>query len=316
LKKIIGNDWFARSFIAFSLTCLGLVMAPGTASGAACCVSATSFGVGRLTIWEDFAVGLRMGHTFIIGQWEAGGSFVKNGADYSEGITFFEPYIIARIHERVQAQGWFPVLVNDRTSSGESQVVAGLGDWGGAFRFEILSIGEYYGVPALAVTLGGLVPTGRRVEQTMPPLFAGVTGRGAWAGFIALETEYSIPPWFVRLDMAATGFLPFTRTDSGQTQQFGPLLQAALSSGAEVIPDKLVLAAAFSSEWEDSFQLNGVVIPSSTAYSLGLSISVSWRFDPHWTMVGTINNSVWPDGGGSNRDGRVGFTLGVRYGSF
>jgi len=33
--------------------------------------------------------------------------------------------------------------------------------------------------------------------------------------------------------------------------------------------------------------------------------SLSWRFDPHWTLVGTVANSVWPDGFGMNQDARI-----------
>lgn len=289
---------------------------PQRASAAACCVSATSFGVGRLLAWEDFAVGLQLGHARSLGQWDSGGSLRWNGRDFSDGLTQAQAWAILRLHDRVQLQAWVPLVVNDRRSGAQSQISGGLGDAGAAVRWELLEIGEYQGLPSFAVTAGALAPTGRRVEETSPPLFAGATGRGAWGGSLAVETEYAFLPWFVRLDAGATGYLPFRRADTGARQRYGPLLQAALSTGRELLPDVLVAAVALTGEWEAPITMDGVTVPRSRAYSYALAASLAWRVEPRWTITGTVNNTVWPDGAGMNRDARLGFTLGVRHGHF
>jgi hypothetical protein len=290
--------------------------APCAARAAACCMSATAFGVGRLRIWEDAAVGLQVGTARSLGQWNDAGVLKTNAPGFSDGLTRVEPWAIVRLHERVQVQAWAPLLLNDRTSAGQSQLAGGIGDVGAAARFEVVSLGEYAGLPGLAVTLGALAPTGRRPEETSPPVFAGATGRGAWGGSLAVETEYASLPWFVRLDAGVTAFLPFRRPDTGASQRYGRVLQAALSAGDEVLPDKLFLAVSVSGEWEAPITLDGAEVARSRAYSYAVAGSASWLVDPHWTLVTSVTNNVWPDGAGSNRDARVGLNLGVRYGRF
>lgn len=301
--------------MALALT-IALAATPRPATAAACCISATSFGVGRLLIWEDFAAGMLLGHSWSLGQWDQNGVINPNPAGFNDGVTIFQPWAIARISERVQVQAWVPFLFNDRIVGDQSQFAGGIGDMGIAARYEVLAIGEYEGLPSFGVTVGGLAPSGTRVEQTLPPLLAGTTGRGSWAVSLALEAEYAWLPWFLRGEVAGTYYFPFHRKDNGLTQQWGPLIQAGVSSGMEVVADKLVVALGLLGEWETAYEIEGVTIPSSTAFSISAALSSSWRVSPHWTLNGVLTNSLWPDGLGSNRDARIGFSLGVRYGYF
>lgn len=289
---------------------------PRGANAAACCVSATSFGVGRLLIWEDFAVGLQLGHGRVLGQWDPGGTLHWNPPEYSEGISHTQLWAIVRLRERLELQGWLPVLVNDRWSGGTSQIAGGVGDAGAAARWQILAIGEIHRLPSLALTVGGFAPTGRRIEQTSPPLFAGATGRGSWGGSLALESEYAPSPWFVQLAAGATAFLSFEREDTGRRQQYGPLVRVSLSTGREIVPGSVVVAAAALGEWQARLRLAGVAVPDSQSHLYSFALSVAWRFDPHWTLVGVLSNSVWPRGFGANQDARIDFTVGARYGYF
>jgi hypothetical protein len=302
--------------VLVALAVVGGATVPQRCLAAACCTSAASFGVGRLLVWEDRAFGLQLSHARSLGLWDSQGSLRWNEPDFADGLTQAQVWGIVRLHERLQLQGWFPVVVNDRRSGTRSQVAGGLGDVGAAVRFELLKIGEYQGLPSFAVTAGGLAPTGRRVEETSPPLFAGTTGRGAWGGTLAVEAEYAFLPWFVRVDAGVTGFLPFRRTDTGVDQQYAPVLQSALSTGAELLPDVLVAAVALTGEWEGPIRMGGDAVPGSRARSYALAASLSWRADPRWTFVGSVTNTVWPDGAGMNRDARLGFNFGVRHGHF
>lgn len=305
-----------RRAAALALSLSALAAAPDTARAAACCVSATSFGVGRLLAWEDAAGGLQLTHARSLGQWDDGGALRWNRPDYADGLSTAQAWGILRVHDRVQLQGWVPFVVNDRQSGGRSQVAGGLGDVGAAARVEVLKIGEYQGLPSLAFTVGALAPTGRRVEDTRPPLFAGATGRGAWGGSLAVEVEYALLPWFVRADGGATGFLPFRRDDLGMNQRYGPILQASFSTGLELVPDVLVAAVALTGEWESPLVVGGATVPRSSAHQYTVAGSLAWRFDPRWTVTGSVTNNVWPDGAGQNRDARLGFTFGVRRGHF
>ena len=298
------------------LVAVGLAATPGVAAAAACCMSATAFGVGRLTIWEDAAAGLRLGHARSLGQWRAAGDLQLNPAGYRAGVTTVEPWAIVRLHERVQLQAWAPILVEDRERDTVRQVAGGLGDLGAAVRTEIVTLGQYQGLPSFAVTAGALAPTGRRVEETRPPLFAGTTGRGAWGATVAVESEYARLPWYVRADLGAGYSFPFRRPDTGTIQSYGPTVQLALSTGRELIAGALVASVAVTAEWEGALRLGGLPVPSSRARSLGLAGSLSWSVDAHWTLVGTFTNNAWPFAAGANRDARTGLTLGVRHGFF
>jgi hypothetical protein len=293
-----------------------LAAAPRATAAAACCMSATSFGVGRLTIWEDWAAGLRVGYARSLGQWTTGGTLDHNPAGFGAGVTTLEPWAIVRLHPRLQLQAWVPVLVEDREQDATSQMAGGLGDVGAAARWEVVPIGQYAGLPSLAVTVGGVAPTGKRVEQVEPPLFAGTTGRGAWAASLAVESEYARLPWFVRLDAGTSLSFPFEREDTGRTQRYGPSFQLALSGGRELVPEALVAAVAVAAEWEGAITLDGDAVPDSAARSLSVALSLSWTFDPHWTVVGTLTNTTWPFDAGANRDARTGFMLGFRHGHF
>lgn len=290
--------------------------APGPARAAACCTSATSFGIGRLLAWEDAAFGLQLGHARSVGQWDREGVLRWSGGELSDGLSQAQAWTIYRVHDRVQLQAWVPFVVNDRRAGPTSQVAGGLGDAGAAARLEAVKLGEWERLPSVAVTASVLAPTGRRVEDTDPPLFAGATGRGAWGGSLALEVEWALSPWFVRVEGGATGYLPFTRSDTGDRQRYGPVLQAAVSTGREVVADVLVAAVALTGEWESAIRLDGAPVAGSRAYAYGLATSLAWRVHPRWTLVGSATSTVWPDGGGMNRDARLGFTVGVRHGVF
>ncbi len=296
---------------------------PGTALASACCASSATFGIGHLAVWETWAVGLQLGHARSLGQWDRDGSFVSNESayyDYSNGLTTAQPWAIVRLHDRVQLQGWIPFVVEDRrreekgSGGAVSQVAGGLGDVGAAVRVEVVKIGEREGFPSFAVKAGALAPTGTRIDDTSGPLFAGTTGRGAWGGSLAVEAEYALAPWFVRLDAGVNGYLPFTR-DDGARQQYGPSLQATLSAGREVVRDTLVAAISIGGEWEAPYRIDGSV-QGSHAYQYTLAGSLSWTVATRWTLVGNVTNNVWPDGAGMNRDARVGFTFGVRHAHF
>lgn len=299
------------------LLVLVVATTPAVARAAACCVSATSFGVGRLLAWEDAAAGVQVGHTRVLGQYDARRALRLFGpGEFSDGLTRLEPWAIVRLAERVQVQARVPVVVNDRAAAALSQVAAGLGDVGAAVRLEAVSLGEYERLPSLGFTLGVLAPTGRRAEQSFPPLGAGVTGRGAWGASLAVESEYTWLPWYLRVDAGITVYAPFRRADTGASQWYGPVVQAALSGGRELVPDKLVLALSAQLEWEAPLHLDGEVVTGSSAFLPSLVTSLSWRAHPHWTFVASAAVSVWPSGVAQNRDARLGVVLGGRHGFF
>jgi hypothetical protein len=304
-----------HAYLLLSIAVVAVSLGARPCRAAGCCTSATSFGVGRLLVWEDFAVGLQLGHARVLGNWTPGASLRANPADYAEGISHGRLWSIVRLHQRFEVQAFLPVLLNDRRSGGTRQLAGGLGDIGAAVRFQVLAIGELHRVPSLALITGFTAPTGRRVEETSPPLFAGTTGMGAWAGSAALESELALHPWFVRLDLGGWLYRSFVRADTGERQRPGPALRAAISAGRKLGP-RWVLAGALSADWQAAVRIAGDSVPDSEAHLVTTAASASFRASPHWTLIGTLSNSVLPDGFGKNRDARIDGTLGIRYGHF
>lgn len=267
-------------------------------------------------MWEDAAVGFRAGHARILAEWDSGGRRRQLPADYSEGVTTFTPWLIVRLHRRAELQAWTPWMLNDRSSGDTRQVAGGLGDAGAGVRFEAVSIGEYAHMPSLAITLGGLAPTGRRVEETSPPLFAGATGQGGWGSSVAVTSEYAFSPWFVRVDVGRTYFFSMSRPDSGVKQRPGPIWDIALMVGREVLSENVVAALGCLWQQQEPLTVGGREVSDSSSRLFTLAGSLSWRLAPHWTLLATLSDGMWPDGWGKNRDSRLGATVGARYGYF
>lgn len=294
-----------------------VVSMPGAAHAAACCISATVSGVGRLLIWEQFAAGVQVGYAQGFGQWDTTGRWRAFDASYAEGEARADLWGLLRLSERAQVSARLPGLITLRRSGDTSGAGGGLGDSQLGLRYELVSIGQFLEIPAIALTASVIAPTGVRPESASPfPLGTGATGRGAWVAALALAVEQTFLPWYVRLDVAGTAALPFRREDLGADQTYGPGVQAALSVGRSMAADTITVGASLQFDWEGALRIGQSTLEGSGGYSLGLSGAVSWRFDPHWTVQAAVANGLYPSGFGANRMGRLSATAGVRYGFF
>lgn len=294
-----------------------MVLMPATASAAACCMSASVVGTGRLLNWEDAAAGLATTWGHDLGRYDSGGRFRAFGASLLEDELRVEAWGIVRLHERLQLSARVPWVTGVRASGGVSSVGTGIGDVSAALRWEAISLGEYEWVPGVALLAQLTTPTGRRPEQAIDPLGASATGRGAWAASLGVTLEATKLPWFVRLDAAAVYTAPFVRADTKVVQGFGPGLQVAISGGRELFQDKLVLALIARFEHEFPLALDGVVTPDSESTGLSTALAASFKLTPHWVLVSSVSTDVLGRLGlAQNRSERLAFHLGVRHGFF
>jgi hypothetical protein len=284
------------------------------ARAAPCCMSATAFGMGRLLIWEDFALGLRTSLTPTLGAWDGDGRWVDYDR-YEELEWRTEIWGLFAVDRRLSAYLRVPALVIERSSASASDLGGGLGDVALGARWEVLQIGEYEELPAVALTFTLLVPTGRATDEARTALGVDVTGRGAWVLAAGVSAEYTRLPWFVRLDLGVSVPLPAEREDLGVDQRLGPSLDVALSGGVEVAHD-MVLSLVPRLTWEAETRLAEEAVAGSDRLDVGIGLAGSWRFDPHWTLQAAVDTGVFVGGLGKNQPGRVTSTLGLRYGSF
>ncbi len=294
-----------------------LALAATRAEAAACCLSASVVGVGRLTVWEDAAGGLSTSYSHGTGRWDAWSQYRPLGAGLREDELRLEAWGLVRLHEAWQVSARVPWVVGVRAAGDASSVGTGVGDVSAAVRWEAVSLGAFEHVPGLALSLGLTTPTGRRPELATDALGASATGRGAWTVSAGLAAEYAWAPWFVRLDVGALYNAPFVRADTGVVQAFGPGGQAALSGGRELLSERLVLAASLRFEHEFPLSLRGAMTARSDSSSLAVSVSGAFKVTSHWTVTAAVSSDAPGHLGlAQNREERLGFMLGVRRGFF
>lgn len=303
----------ARLLAAFVV--VGVCLWTQVAHAAACCSSATVSGVGRLLVWENAAAGITLGASTTLGRWGPDRSWRPYPAEYRERELAPSAWGIVRLSERVELQAKVPWIINIRSSGDTTATGHGAGDALLAGRYEITGVGEYLHIPAIALTAGVLLPTGRREEDALRPFAADATGRGAWEGSLALSVEQTWKTWFLRLDAGARASLPFKRPDRDVTQRYGPGASIALTGGKEVLPG-LSLALVVDDSHEGVIHLGGERVEGSSSHGLAATGAVSWRFLPHWTAQAALTCGVYTSGFGANRAGRFTTTWGLRYGFF
>lgn len=307
-----SSPW--RRLALGALVALATVPASGPARAAPCCMSATAFGMGRLLIWEDFALGLRTTLAPGLGTWDEGGRW-RSFSDYSETEWRSEVWGLVGLGRRASVFLRVPALVMTRSAGADSELGGGLGDLSAGVRYELLAIGELVELPAIALTLAVLVPTGRSPERAKTPLAVDVTGRGAWVLSLGLSLERTSLPWFVRLDLGTSVPLPQRRDDLGLDQRLGISFELALSGGLE-IGSGFVLSLVPRLTRTDVTRFDEEPLPDTDRLDIGLGLAASWRLDDHFTLQAAIDLPLPIDGLGQNQPGRIATTLGLRYGSF
>jgi hypothetical protein len=310
-----GPTFMATLVVAMGLSVALVAVGPRAARGAACCMSATAHGVGRLLNWEDAAVGLTTSMAFRLGAWSPDAEWESWGDDFAEQEWRTELWGLVGLSRRASLWLRVPWMVTHRRAGELDELGHGLADLSLGARYELLAIGEILQLPALALSAGVTVPTGRDTEGAAEVLGSDITGRGAWVFSFGLSVEKTKLPWFVRGDAGVTVPLPAERESLGRTQRYGPGVQLAFSAGWEVAMG-LVLSGIARFDWEGPIRLDGDAIDNSERYALGLGAALSWRWDPHWTLQLGADSHVFTSHLGDNQPGQVTTTLGVRYGFF
>ena len=301
--------------LQFGAVALLILAAAAPARAAACCMSATANGVGRLLVWEEFALGLSTSMSYGTGRWTTDGEWLPYSEDYTDIEWRTQLWGMFRLSEKWFAYGQLPWLVNQRGSGELQNVDGGLADVQAGVRYELLQIGEILELPTIAVTGAVTAPTGRSAVDADGSLMSDATGRGAWALSAGLSLEKTILPWYVRLDLSASLPLPSTRADLGVSQQYGPSGEVALMGGLEVASG-LVVSVFGRYAQEGALSVDEELTLNSGQTGLSVGSSVSWRLTPHWTVQAGVETGLFIDGLGDNRPGRITTTLGLRYGHF
>ncbi len=291
---------------------VGVVASPRPARAAACCVSAATGGVGRLRIWEQYATGLSASYGLGIGYWDPDSRWHRYRG-YGENELRLSWWALGRLGRRWQAWVSLPGLVTWRRAGALHDTNGAVADAQIGVRWDPVLIGEYLGVPGVAVVLTLTAPTGRAPWHSRGDLGADITGRGAWVPAVAVVLEKTHLPWFFQLQVGADVPLPLRRPDTGQEERLGPGVSASFSTGAELVPDVLVLSGSLHGSWHAPVHLAGAVVPNSSQLTTGLGASLSWAATPAWTLVGGVDTGLFFDYLGDNLPGKVDVSVTIRH---
>lgn len=284
---------------------------------AACCTSAAISGVGRLKVWEEFAVGSSISHQVIEGSWNADGAWVKNPEDYSSSLSTFKTWSIVRLTNDIEASLLVPLLLNHRKLFDQAATHIGFGNIELGVRYELISIGSFSKIPGIALRLDVGLPTGQRSDEASErDLLAATTAKGDWSISPSITFEYAHLPWFVKLQTGGRFYLPYDHLELSQTYQIAPTFQINLSGGLELVPD--ILIASLSIRWTGQAESKLVgVRQNASSYSLwSSSLSLSWEPAPHYTISLTISRELPANYFGQNSTGGTDIAMGFRYGYF
>ena len=302
-------------------------LAAGRAEAAACCLSSSAFGLGRLASWEHSAVLLGVSTSPVLGRWDATGAWRPNAAAFAENEWRWQLSALLALHPRLQVSGRLPMVLTVRETQGLRAAGGGLGDGQLGLRIEPIFQGEYGWVPELALNIGVTFPSGRLADGSAPPEQLGteVTGRGAWILSASATAELARDKWFVQAGGGITAPIPMP-TPGGGVQRFGLGAQATLAGGLEPVKNltvSVLLRFAYEGNlWVEPFdQLTGlpqrgaalVEVPQSHAYDFGLGPNLAFKVSDHWTLQGGAEFFLPAGGFGANRQGRITVNLGARF---
>ena len=278
-------------------------------------MSSSAFGIGRLALWEDFAVILGGTVSPVEGRWDEKTGWLGNPARYTENEWRAQLSALVALHPRLQASARVPYVVTTKGSNDLHETGSGVGDSLLALRYEPVYQGEVPFLPEVALTGGVTIPSGRSPGGAKTVLLSDVTGRGAWVLSAAVTMELARNFWFVQLGGGVTYPLAAPAADPGHTEQFGLGVQGTLAGGIEVRKGLVAsLVARFA--FEGAALYDGVEVPQSQAYDFGVGPALAWQASPHWTIQGGADIGLFAAGFGLNRQGRVTGNLGVRYSYF
>lgn len=283
------------------------------AHAGSCCFAASAFGVGRLALWEDWAIGAGTDTTYVWGEFNANGT-LNSYSNYREIEWRLTPWFLTRLHSRLEVYGKLPLVLNiksndTRTERGFAIGDAGIGLWITAF----LAPPHLTAAPDVRIHVGATLPSGLFADRSRSALLADVTGRGSFVVNAALNLEWVIRVWFVRLESGVSVPLPFQRADLGDWQRFGPALSVQLSAGRQLTPS-WTLSGMTGVAYETARTEGGQRVDNSESRVMTAGIFMAYLFaQDHFTFQAGINATLPIAGLSDNQAMRVGLTLGLRH---
>lgn len=276
-----------------------LTLLPSSARAAGCCGSQLAQ-ADRLSPDEWRSISLSTSFAPVTGGFDATGSFRTLSAGQWEGELRAGLSLAHRLTDTLQAglsAGWLETF---RTTSSASGQAGGLDDTVVSARWDPDALDEW------ALTAAVLLPTGRGGAESVDPLGADVTGRGAWGLRVGFAWERGFGPNFLLVNAALTGHGPARSSDvrASLLPQVGASVGRTFASGAGV---------AGSFEMSSQVGMWGAEgrVPGSSWYLATLRAVGTWPVGS-----ASVTGQVWLQPpvawAGLNESSRVGLGVGLR----
>jgi len=296
------------SLLVLVLSCCLQGVAIKSARAAACCTSATAFGVGRLLMWEQFAVGTRTSVKSELASFDNDGALLFNEESLGELRTDF--YALFALAKPTSIFVQLPWAVPWESDNEAVHWHSGVGDTQLGIRHQAIAIGEYAELPGVALMASILMPTGR--AKTGASL---ATGSGSFGFFLGAALEKTFESiWFTQLNVGGRFPLP-QRLPDNDSYWPGLGLDLGLVGGVEFAQNMVIsLSSQFVADSEQYF--NGIAKERSGRYKGSAAVALSWRFNPHWTASLSGSSDILIAGLGKYSAGVASAGVGIRYGYF
>ncbi|MRG94888.1 hypothetical protein [Polyangium spumosum] len=298
-----------KTFTSALLACALLVGSRG-ASASACCGSGHGLGQ-RLGPLERAAVGLSFRFSDRFGSHGHAGAFSLAPAGTLDAEGRAELACLFAPLPRLQLGLVAPVLLNVRSSRDDTFVGGGFGDLSLSARFDIVRLDTTSAWPAIALTAGLGLPTGRSAAMARDPLATDATGLGAAEVRPGVFVEKNWDGEATAVFSASVGFRAPMTGARGERIELGPRARFVAAAGP-VFSSGWSLAAGLVHERESAPSIGGAVTPGADRRRTAGLLFAGYDFSERFTALASLEVDLPASSLGKNEPSAVAFSIGLR----
>ena len=297
----------------FALALLGgalFLVSARDAAASACCGSGHGLGQ-RLAPSERAAVNLSFRFSDRFGSHGHAGAFSFAPSGTLDTESRAELGCLLAPVPRLQLGLVAPVLLNVRGFRDDTSVGGGLGDISFSARFDIVSLSTTSAFPAIALTAGLGLPTGRSAAQAKDPLATDATGLGAVEVRPGLFVEKNWDGEAMAIVSASVGLRAPMTGARGERIELGPRARFVAAAGP-VFASGWSLSAGLVHERESAPSMGGVVTPSADRRRTAALLFAAYDLSERFTALASLEVDLPASSLGKNEPSNVAFSFGLR----
>ncbi|MDI1443301.1 hypothetical protein [Polyangium sp. 6x1] len=301
----------ARKTFASALLGSALFFGAREASASACCGSGHGLGQ-RLGPFERGAIGLSFRFSDRFGSHGHAGGFTLAPAGTLDAEGRAELGGLFAPIPRLQLGLVAPVLLNIRGSRDDTAVVGGgFGDLSLSARFDIVSLTTTSAWPAIALTTGVSLPTGRSAAAAKDPLATDATGLGAAEVRPGVFVEKNWDNRASAVFSASIGLRTPMTGARGERIGLGPRARFVAAAGP-VFSSGWSLSAGLVHERESAPSIAGVVTPDADRRRTAALLFAGYDLSERFTALASLEVDLPVPSLGKNEPSAVAFAIGLR----